>query len=153
MASLLTLCLNWNIQSLPAKWTFFTEFLSELSNRNFSFDVIALQELWQLNEPELYSLPGYQKFIYRTRANNVQGGGCGIFVKEGYKVNVLNDLSVFTDRVIETQFIEVETRPGHWITVASVYRPNTHQILTATEQIDQFLDTFENLLQSLANQN
>ena len=96
-------------------------------------------------------LSGYQKLVFRSRSNNVQGGGCGIFIKEGYKINLLSDLSVFIDRVIETQFVEIETRPGNWITVASIYRPNTHPTLTSSEQLDQFLETFENILNLLSN--
>ena len=74
------------------------------------FDVIALQEIWQLNEPDIFQLPGYQKRIYRTQSNNVQGGGVGLFVKNYLKVKKMDNFSVFIDRIIETQFIEIEIR-------------------------------------------
>ena len=73
-----------------------------------------------------------------ARSNNVQGGGVGLFVKEGLKINVMENLSIFIDQIIETQFIEVETSPGHTIIVASIYRPNTHSTLTSTAQLEQF---------------
>ena len=65
----------------------------------------------------------------------------------------LENLSIFFDRVIETQFIEVELRPGHSIVIASIYRPNTHPTFTETEQLDQFLEIFSNILAELASLN
>ena len=141
--------LNWNICGLAAKWESVNEFISEINSKTFTFDIIAFQEIFQLHEPEIFQLPGYQKLFFRCRGNNARGGGVGIFVRDGWKVTRLDNLSIFFERVIETQFIEVELRPGHSIIIASIYRPNTHATLTDTEQLDEFLETFSNILSEL----
>ena len=47
----------------------------------------------------------------------------------------------------------MELRPGHSIVVAAIYRPNTHHSLTETQQLDQFLEVFSNILTELASLN
>ena len=56
--------LNWNIWGLSAKWESVNEFISELNSKTFSFDIIAFQEIFQLHQPEIFKLPGYQNLIF-----------------------------------------------------------------------------------------
>jgi exonuclease III len=99
--------LTLNIQSLPAKFTEFSEFISLMSLNNCAPDIICLQELWQFPADVNFKLKGYHALIYSLRRNNVQGGGVGIFLKDKFQYTVLDGLSLFADRILETIFVEV----------------------------------------------
>jgi hypothetical protein len=51
------LFISLNIQSLQSKFEQFSNEISELSEKNICVDVIALQEVWDVRYPELFSLP------------------------------------------------------------------------------------------------
>ena len=44
--------LNLNIQSLQSKYTALKETISSFHDKNFSFDIICLQEVWNVEYPE-----------------------------------------------------------------------------------------------------
>ena len=71
--------LSLNIQSLPSKFTEFSAFISELNSNEFSFDFIALQELWTLHDSTMYTLPEYHNIVHKSRPAR-QGGGVGFFI-------------------------------------------------------------------------
>ncbi len=100
--------LSLNIQSLPAKFDELYEFIVLLQNNNCAPDVILLQEIWQIIDPDLFDLPGYHSLIYKTR-HNAQGGGVGLYVKDNLHFNLLSEKSIFIDRILESIFIEIWT--------------------------------------------
>ena len=69
-----------NIQSLPSKFADLYDFIMLMLNNNSNPDIICIQETWQIPCPAAFSLPGYSNIAFKTRSNNVQGGGVGIFV-------------------------------------------------------------------------
>ena len=141
--------LSLNIQSISAKFNEFQEFTNSLAN--FKFDVICLQELWRMQDPSLFSLDGYHNMFYKSRINNVQGGGVGIFVSNQFKAVKLTDISIFIDKVIETVFVEIEISKSKKIVVGSIYRPNSSYInLTSAQQLDQFNESISNIINNLA---
>jgi len=71
------------------------------------FDVIALQELWSLHDPDMFQIEGYN-FIYKSRKTGVQGGGVGIYIRKDLKFKLVPEYSIFIDKVIETIFVEIE---------------------------------------------
>jgi hypothetical protein len=124
--------LSLNIQSLPAKFSEFSEWISSLLLSNSELDIICLQEIWQFPDHTLFNLPGYNELVYKSRRNNVQGGGVGIYVKSGLTFNLKPQLSIFVDRVFESIFIEVQPASSPKFLVGSVYRPSNNPLLTAT---------------------
>ena len=74
--------LSVNIQSLSSKFSGFYEFISQVKQKNIVFDIIALQELWSLPDPDKFFIPGYQRIIFKSR-NKTRGGGVGFYVKQG----------------------------------------------------------------------
>jgi hypothetical protein len=72
--------LSVNIQSLPAKFNKFAELIKAMQNDNTHPNVICLQELWKLANPDMYVLDGYHPLVFKSRANNVQGGGVGLYI-------------------------------------------------------------------------
>jgi len=141
--------LSLNIQSLPAKFTNFSLFISNLIAKNCSPDIICLQELWQFPDSISFSLPGYKPLVYKLRSNKIQGGGVSIFVKTGYSFSIRNEFSVFHDRIFESIFIELSISNAKKFIIGSCYRPNILPYLTGGEQFQSFLDLFSNLCNSL----
>ena len=65
--------LSINIQSLMSKYDELRSFIIEMSCKKIQIDVIAVQEVWEVREPEILSIPGFQNFVYKTRTN-MRGG-------------------------------------------------------------------------------
>ena len=144
--------MSLNIQSLPSKFTDFEEFISELSDKNCTPDILCLQELWRLNDPDAFNLVNYQKLIFKSRNSHVQGGGVGFYVKNLIKFKQLNELSVFIDKVIETLFIEVEVNSKTKIIVGTIYRPNSSTSnMSANDQLALFNESLIDILSSIGD--
>ena len=137
--------LSLNIQSITAKFDEFNDLLQSLEN--FKFDVICLQEIWKMHNPDLFHLNGYHKLLFKSRTANVQGGGVGIFVNNQLKVKNLPEYSIFIDKIIETIFIEIELPSKKKFIIASVYRPNSAYIdISSSQQLEQFLESMNSIL-------
>jgi hypothetical protein len=70
------LILSVNIQSLFSKFDHLKDFIIELLSKNVPIDAIAIQETWQISQPNQIQISGFHPFIYETRKNN-KGGGSG----------------------------------------------------------------------------
>ena len=89
---------------------------------NYFFNIIVITETW-LNEQSanLIYLPNYH-FVFKNRRDR-QGGGVGIFVKQGLEYTVSVD-SVFDSDIIDMLCLNLKSR--HFsknIKVIAVYRP------------------------------
>ena len=141
--------MSFNIQSISAKFNEFTDFLDSLGK--FKFDIICLQELWKMCDPNLFNIDGYHSLIFKSRSNNKQGGGVGIFVNKQLKIKQLDEFSIFIDKVIESVLVEIELPNKKKIVVGSIYRPNSAYInLTASQQLDQFNEAINSILTNLS---
>jgi hypothetical protein len=69
--------LSINIQSLMSKYDELRAFVSELYSKKIPIDVIAIQEVWEIRQPELLPIPGFQTLIFKSR-KNMRGGGSGL---------------------------------------------------------------------------
>ena len=137
--------LSLNIQSLPAKYSEFSEFINELSSTGDGPDAICLQEIWQLNDPSLFPLNGFNLIEANSR-NSARGGGVGIYIKN----SVLKNLSLSIEQILETIFVEVITPSNQKFIIGSIYRPGTkYPGLTFTEQFRQFSETLSSVLSEL----
>ena len=97
-------------------------------------------------------LNGYHNLLFKSRCNNVQGGGVGIIINNQLKVTQLPELSTFIDKIIETIFIEIELPRGKKIVVGSIYRPNSAHInISSSQQLEQFTFTLNEIVSKLAN--
>jgi hypothetical protein len=57
-----------------SKYDELKSFIVELSSKKIQIDAIAVQEVWEVRQPEILSIPGFQNFVYKTRTN-MRGGG------------------------------------------------------------------------------
>ena len=137
--------LSINIQSLPAKFNAFCEFISSLKFNNCAPEIICLQEIWKLPNDEFFNIDGYHPLVYKSRLNSIQGGGVGIYVSSKLSFSVNDELSIFVDRILESVFIDVIINSKKF-TIGSLYRPGTaHPNLNASEQFSQFLELFSSI--------
>ena len=140
-----------NIQSLPAKYVEFVEHINILNYNNCSPNVICLQELWRIIDPALYSVPGYSELHVKSRFSK-QGGGVGLYFKNGIKFKIINEKSIFMDQVLETIFAEITLPSNKKAVVGSIYRPSSnHPTLTPNEQFEQSIELLSNLLSDLTS--
>ena len=139
--------MSLNIQSLPSKFDEFNVFINDLLRNKCSPDVIALQELWQLNDPSIFKLNNYQNLTYKSRAAGSQGGGVGFYIRDNLKYIIRQDISIFIDKIIETLFIKINLSNGKNIIVGSIYRPNSATAnVSNNEQLSIFNDNLMNIL-------
>ena len=144
--------MSLNIQSLHAKFNEFQELIVNLTVKKCPPDIILLQEIWQIQNAPSLQLDLYSSLELKSRTNNTQGGGVGIYFKNNLSYNILREK--FIDRVIETIFAEVWTTDNKKIIIASLYRPNVnHPTLSSSEQFCQFIDLFSNILNSFSSSN
>jgi hypothetical protein len=108
-----------------------------------------LQETWSILDAGQFPLPGFQQIIYNTRPDG-QGGGVGIFVKNGLSFKISKAKSIFIPKLYESIFIDVTLGSGKKLCIGNIYRPNSkYSSLTATEQFTQFNDILLNTLSSI----
>ena len=143
--------MTFNIQSISSKFTEFLELICILDKSNSSPDVICLQELWSFPDFKYFNLPNYHPLCFKLR-KNAQGGGVGLFIKNNLKFSILQQASVFSERIFETFFVEISLPNKTKYTVGSLYRPGTvHPTLSNTQLYNEFSELFANLCDSLCN--
>lgn len=144
--------LSWNIQSLRAKFNEFKEFIDIFHGENCFFDIIGLQECWELKNHDLYQLENYN-FIHKTRTQS-NGGGICYFINKKFRFKELKNLSIFEEKVIECLTIEIEISKNEKLIVSNLYRSNTqHATYSMSEQNNRFLDAFSTLQSDLSSLN
>jgi exonuclease III len=147
-------CLSVNIQSLQSKFNEFSEFISQITIKKCKPDIIALQELWTINDADVLSLKGYHQLIFKSRSPKTQGGGVGFYISEKLKFKMRHDLSFFTEKIYESIFIEILLPKSKNIVIGSIYRPNSAYVdMTSTEQLSVFNETLLHTMSLINNEN
>ena len=137
------------MQSLPAKYHDFKEFICFLGSNSCSPDIICLQETWKIVDSNYFVLPNYSPLHANSRVNR-QGGGVGLYIKNGLQYQILDQKSVFMEYVIESIVAEIILPNKKKAAVVSIYRPATpHPTLSQKDQLDLFLELFTNLVNDL----
>ncbi len=95
------LFLSINIQSLNSKHSELCNQILDLTSKNLLIDVIAIQETWDICQPDLLSIPGFQSFVYKNRVN-MRGGGVGFYVRNGINFKIIDNFSPFVRHVTGT---------------------------------------------------
>jgi len=145
------LYISVNIQSLQSKFEQFSTEIAELAEKNIVIDVIALQEVWDVRFPELFCIPGFKPIICKVR-QGMRGGGVGFYVKENLNVEILENLSLFENKIIEALTLKISYPDNKVVVISSVYRSNgTIPNVTPSQPMDRFLEKFAVLLSQLQN--
>jgi len=144
--------LSLNIQSLQSKHADLKIFLADLLSCEVCIDLIIMQEIWNVNFPELLTLPGFQNLVFQTR-KNMRGGGVGIYVRNGLNFKIRNDLSLFKTKIFENMVLELKY-PKQSIFISNIYHsPNPPNNYTLKEHSNEFLEKLDDHLSCLSNLN
>ncbi len=119
-----------NIQSLNSKYQDLKDVIFVLTSHNSAPDLNLLQETWLIPQDAHFKQDVYNDPIFKVRSGGVQGGGVRIYSKIGIKSIILQNVSIFHNRILETLIVDVTTSNNTKFIVASEYRPNTHPTLT-----------------------
>ena len=82
------LMLSVNIQSLNSKFNELNSFIADLNRNNINLSLIALQEIWQLQHDDLFSIKGLN-FFNSQRTKN-KGGGVGFYINSELPCKILS---------------------------------------------------------------
>jgi hypothetical protein len=100
------LYLSINIQSLLSKHEQLLQFIQELEKSDVTIEVIAVQEIWDVQYANLVNLPGFKPLIYKKR-KNMRGGGVGFHIRNYLNYTVIENLSPFEKKIFESITIEL----------------------------------------------
>jgi exonuclease III len=129
--------MSYNVQSLQAKFSELRDFLDLAASLNFQPDIILVQEIWQVPDPNIFCLKSFQPIFFKCRERG-QGGGVGVYV-------------IFLDRVFESILIDIVV-DNKKFTVGSLYRCiSKHPTLQPKDQFASFNDLLYNMLDKLSN--
>ena len=119
-------------------------YLYFLNFNDFKFSVISIQEVW--NVPRYFNtdIPGYHPLVYKLRNNTTKkesnkGGGVGCWVRDNIDFEILNDFSIFEDKVFESIFLKLKLSKNKFVIVGNIYRPPSTDIKTFNEKLDMIL--------------
>jgi len=142
--------LSLNTQSLNSKHANLKLFIEELISKNINIEIIAIQETWNIDYPELVELNGFHPFISKMR-RGMRGGGVGFYIKSNISFQILEELSPFEPKIIETITLLVTHPSKNKLIVTSLYKSNGQIAnVTENEQNNRFFNHLNNLLEQLS---
>lgn len=134
--------LSLNVQSLPSKFYEFCDFIHLLERSNIYFNVIAIQEVFQIPDPSLFNIRNYHEPVFKLRSSAKKGGGVGFYVHHSTRFKIIEELSIFEEQILETLFIEIELSENNKFIVGNFYRPpsnNLHDLEKSLDKIQEIL--------------
>jgi len=142
-----------NVQSLNSKHTNLNDLVCELINRGVNIEVIALQEIWSISNPESLDITGFHPLIFKQRVG-MRGGGVGFYIKNNISWQIVEECSPFQNKIIESLTLSLTLSNNNKMLVSSVYRSNGVLLnVTSTDQLLQFNNAFNDLLATLSVKN
>lgn len=145
--------MSLNIQGIHSKFSEFSELITSLSNNNCNFEIIALQELFKVVDESCLELNGYHNLVYKCRQDH-RGGGVGFLLSKDLKFTILEEISVFREKIFESLFLEVELPNKSKIIIGNIYRsPCLLNGLTSNQKLDIFLEILSNISDKISNMN
>jgi len=102
--------------------------------------------VWNITDTDLFTLTEYHPPCFKLRSKS-NGGGVGVYVSSEYSFQTLPN-NIFHEKILESLFIEITLQNKKKLTIGTLYRSNSaHPSLTFSEQSEQFMDYFNNLIQ------
>ena len=123
-----------NVQSLTGK---LDRLRIELSNQNI--DILAIQEVWQLQDFVNYSIQGYQGPIATCRKG--RGGGVAFYIKKGITVNY-TDNKHHLDGITECNSVSITCRNLTY-QITNIYRPPASNLENFNKQLIELLENIK----------
>jgi hypothetical protein len=144
-----TAFLSINIQSLHSKHEQLLQEIEAIAHQKLNIDIIAIQETWDIQYPDLLTIPGFKPIIFKKR-KGMRGGGVGFFVKNYLKAEIIEHLSPFENKIIEALTLQITYPNNKSVLVTSIYRSNgVLRNVTQAQQIERFMNSFDQLSSQL----
>jgi hypothetical protein len=145
--------LSINIQSLNSKYEQLKHQILDLLHSNVKIDAIAIQETWEIRYPDTLSIPGFQELIFKNR-EGMRGWGVGFYVRTGLNYKIIEELSPFENKILESLTIKLEYPGKRAVLLTSAYRSNgVIPGVTETNQLERFFTKFDELLHDISRIN
>jgi hypothetical protein len=82
----------------------------------------------------------------------MRGGGVGFYVKDYLNVQILEEMSMFENKILEALTIKISYPDNRKVILSSIYRSNgLLPNVTPSQQMDRFLEKFSTLLAQIQN--
>ena len=131
-----------NIQSLNSKFNELNTLISDVKRNNSNLSLIALQEIWQVKHPDLFTIKGFK--FYNSQRTKSKGGGVGFYINNDHPSKILHDLSSFHEKIFECLTVEVFINNKKFI-MSNIYRSPS----LIAENVNNFMEKFDNHLSKL----
>jgi len=139
--------ISLNVRSLCGKLNEFKEFIDEISSNDFSFNVIGLQELWNIPEHLNTDISGYSSLVCKLRncndRNNI-GGGVGFYIKNDIEYEILEHLSYFEEKNFESLFVKIKIDRKQFKIIGNIYRSPGTDVNKFIEKVEEILNLIKN---------
>ena len=99
--------LSINLQSINAKFSSLSYLIYFWKEKGVIFDIICIQECYSIVIPSIFEISLYHPIVFKTRSTFV-GGGVAYYINKSLNFSVLNEYSIFHEKIIESLFIELE---------------------------------------------
>ena len=103
----LPLAISINIQRLSSKFDKLQELISTFESNKVYFDVLAIQETWDIKDLKSVYLQSYHNLVFKSRSLS-SGGGIGFYINKNLKIKIVDEYSIFNERIFESVCVEVE---------------------------------------------
>lgn len=124
--------IHFNSRSLNKNFKDIKDYLHTLSQ---PFNVIAISETWiNSGEVEDFEMDGYE--LLHINRKNKSGGGVAIYVDNGLKCKVLEEMTTVVDNLLECLTIELCMEKSRNIIISCIYRAPGTSIEVFTEWIE-----------------
>ena len=147
------LILSLNIRSLSSNFTELMQLINNMEKNNISIYAIVLQETWNIKYTDLLTIPGFYKIHLKLRTFS-NGGGVGIYVKEGVSNKIVEVENSYREKIFESITIEMSSGSNK-IFISNIYRsPSPIHGISSSEQLNTFnsmLDEHLTLLNNLGS--
>lgn len=130
--------LSQNIRSMRKNFSEFKDLLSDISGQNFNFSVYMLQEIWGVGNLK-FSLEGYHDLIFKERETQ-RGGGVGIFLKNNFEYEIIEEISIFDEGIFESLFLKVYIDKNRYKIIGNIYKPPNSSIENFNDKLTSILD-------------
>ena len=142
--------ISLNVQSISSKYENLRNYIHDLEIASLNIEIIALQEIWNFEYPNLLDIPGFQPIIFKQRTN-MRGGGVGFYIKEGINFEIIENCSYFESKVFESLTLLLSYPNNVNVNVTSLYRSNGPLVgFTEGQKRAKFDNLFDSLLSTLS---
>ena len=136
-------CFNLNVQSINSKFLDLNNFINNIHQKGVTLEILALQETWT-NDFSRFSIPDYNIFF---SARTLPGrGGAAIYSHKTLTSVQISHPCLFIDNILESVLLKCTTKGNFKFLTLSLYRPNCHNTLNYSDQVNIFMEKFIELL-------